>query len=124
MIGQNGRHQRLLAIQAPALCLPMSTMGIDDMILGDVSKPEAKRHHRVAEVFLQTTMGFEKDILDDVAGIDARRQRGIKAEIDHPSQRLTMDIEKTINGTSLPLAGAGEQVLRIGVVAPHAPPSG
>jgi hypothetical protein len=77
MVGQYRRRDRLFAVQTTALCLTMATMSVNDMILGDVAKPEAKGHRGIAKVVGQAAMGFKEDVLHNVAGVHTRRQRGI-----------------------------------------------
>src|SRR5262249_28423707 len=61
-------------------------------------------------------------VLDDVAGVDAGRQGGVEAQVDHAPQGLAVDVQQAVDRPGLALAGLGEQVLRVGVVAPHGPP--
>ena len=73
----------------------------------------------VAQVVLEPAVRLDQHVLHDVAGVDAGGQGRVEAQADHAAQRLAVDVEQAIDRPVLPFAGAGEQILGVGVVAPH-----
>ena len=119
LIGPGRRLNRLFAVDAPPLRLPMPAMRVDDPILGQVPQPQVKRHRRVLQILGQPLIGFEQHILNDVAGIDAASQHGVEPQVDDLPQRLAELAEQSVDGRGLAASGVVEQSSGFLVVRPH-----
>jgi len=49
---------------------PVPTMGVDDSITSNLSKPQMKRHDRVVQISRQTPIGLYQYVLQHIAHVD------------------------------------------------------
>lgn len=75
----------------------MSSMSVNDSILGDLSQPQMERHHGVAQIILQPTIGFHKYVLNNIADIDPILDPFVQSHSHHLPDRITMPIHQSIH---------------------------
>src|SRR5260370_93284 len=110
MIGQRRRQDWPLAIDAAPLGEMMFPTGVDNVVLGDASKPEVKRHRRIAEISVEPATGLEEHFLDDIAGVNASSDGGIEAQVDHAAHLVAVVGQKLLGDLFVAAAGLVEQL--------------
>ncbi len=69
---------RLFSVNGASLGLVVPSMGVDDVVVRDMSQPKMERHHRILKVFTKTPTCFDQHVLDDIAGIESRGNSSIQ----------------------------------------------
>lgn len=88
MLGPQGN----LLVTGPFLGPDQSAMGVDDLLLGDVTEPREWFAARDGEVG-QTLEGHHGDFLQDVFRLDAGFERRAESALDEAQQRGAVGFE-------------------------------
>ena len=111
--------QMLFAVGTAPLGDSMTTVRIDELILGELPQPQMEREPRILHVIGQPLAGFQQDILDDVAGVNPLRDHPIHPQLDHLTQRLAMPLHQLVDGGRFAPFGPDQQFVSFRRIRPH-----
>jgi hypothetical protein len=83
----------------------MVAMQLPELVPGDASEPEKKRHRGHLEIMIQVLPRFEIRVLEHIRGIDSTLEALIQAKSHHPAQPLATLIDQGLPASGIPLGG-------------------
>ena len=86
-------------------------MSIDNPVLGQVAKPEMKRHIRRLEVLREALVGLNQDILNDIGSIDAPGNRRIEPHVDDTPQGFAKLTQEFIDSSWVAASGIAKEAV-------------